>query len=461
VVEKNLNEHSFQMNDTASRKVLTVREVLGQARFVLERQIGSVWVEGECSNVSTPSSGHIYFTLKDEHSQLQAAWFKGSQSPEAVLPKNGMKVRVQGRVTAYERASQVQLVVKQVEDAGLGDLQRRFAELKAKLEKEGLFDPGRKKPLPVLPVRIGVITSPTGAAVQDILNVLTRRYPDREILLAPVPVQGDAAAPSIAKAISYFTRNPQEVDVLIVGRGGGSLEDLWAFNEEMVARALADCPVPTISAVGHETDFTISDFVADLRAPTPSAAAELVIGRKQDFEEQVARMQYRCTAALDRCRLELRSRLSRLRAHRLFHEPAKVVATHRQRISRAEDRLQRALLREVRVPQQLLTETAPRLRISMEARVTDQQRFLDELQDRMQRAAAERMRDQKQSVTAARQQLHALNPYEVLRRGFSISRDKDGNVITIAHPPSTGQKIQTLLHGGTIESDVTDIIPEG
>jgi exodeoxyribonuclease VII large subunit len=437
-----------------ARTVLSVREVLGQARFVLERQIGSVWVEGECSNLSAPSSGHLYFTLKDEHSQLQAAWFKGKRSATALLPRNGMKLRVSGRVTAYERASQVQLLVQEVEDAGMGDLQRRFAELKEKLEKEGLFDPARKKPLPLLPVRIGVITSPTGAAIQDILNVLTRRYPDRELLLAPVPVQGDAAASRIAKAIDYFSTT-RCVDVLIVGRGGGSLEDLWAFNEEVVARALAECTLPTLSAVGHETDFTISDFVADLRAPTPSAAAELVIGRKQDFEEQVARSQYRLSAALDRRRLELRSRLSRLRSHRLFHEPAKVVATHRQRISRVEDRLQRALLREVREPQKKLTETAPRLLQRMEAVVTDHQRYVDGLQDRMRRAAAEQYRDQAQRVDTHRQHLRALNPYEVLRRGFSISRTPDGRVLTMTAPPETGTEIETLLHGGSVSSVVT------
>jgi len=441
------------MVDSATRKVLTVREVLGQARFVLERQIGTVWVEGECSNVSIPSSGHIYFTLKDEHSQLQAAWFKGRQSTDALALKNGMKIRVYGRITAYERGSQVQIMVQEVEDAGLGDLQKRFAELKAQLQKEGLFDPGHKKLLPTLPKRIGIITSPTGAAVRDILNVLNRRYPDRELLLAPVPVQGDAAASRIAKAIQYFSREGC-VDVLIIGRGGGSLEDLWSFNEEVVARALFDCCIPVISAVGHETDFTISDFVADVRAPTPSAAAELVIGRKQEFVEQVTRMQQRLTGALDRHRLHLRSRLSTLQSHRLFHEPAKVVATHRQRVSRAEDRLQRALLREVKLPQQRLAELKPTLRQRMEARLMDQQRFVDELQERMHRAVQDRVKDQHRALQTHQQQLQALNPYEVLRRGFSISRAQDGSVFSMKNPPIAGDRMETLIHGGVIESEV-------
>lgn len=449
----------MESDPSSSRTILTVREVLGQARFVLERHIGTVWVEGECSNLSAPSSGHLYFTLKDEQSQLQAAWFKGKRSPASLLPRNGMKLRAYGRITAYERGSQVQMLVQEVEDAGLGDLQRRFAELKERLQKEGLFDPAHKKPLPTLPRRIGVVTSPTGAAIQDILQVLTRRYPDREILIAPVPVQGDAAAPSIAKAIDFFAKE-RMVDVLIIGRGGGSLEDLWAFNEEIVARAIFACPIPVISAVGHETDFTISDFTADLRAPTPSAAAEIVIGRKQDFEQQVARMEHRLTTALDRRRLQLRSRLSTLRAHRLFHEPATVVATHRQRISRAEDRLQRALLREVRVPQQTLAELSPRLSQRMESRLNDQQRFVDDLNLRLHRSVRDAVRDRLQTVTSHRQQLQALNPYEVLRRGFSITRTPQGDVVSMKHPPEPGSTIETLLHGGTIESTVKKTHPE-
>lgn len=440
------------MTDSASsRKVLSVREVLGQARFVLERQIGSVWVEGECSNLSAPNSGHLYFTLKDEHSQLQAAWFRGSRSADALLPRNGMKLRAYGRITAYERSSQVQLVVESVEDAGLGDLQQRFQELKERLQKEGLFDPEAKQPLPSLPRRIGIITSPTGAAIRDILQVLTRRYPDREIVLAPVPVQGDAAAPRIARALEYFSAE-QNVDVLILGRGGGSLEDLWAFNEEIVARAVYQCPIPVISAVGHETDFTISDFVADLRAPTPSAAAELVIGKKSDFEERIRRMQQRLAGALDRRRLEYRSALSQLRAHKLFHEPAAVVASHRQSLLRAEDRMHRALLREVQVPQKRLTELTPVLRHRMETRLQDQQRYVDDLHLRLSRAMSDVKRDRQQRLDSRVEQLKALNPYEVLRRGFSITRSEEGEILT--SPPSAGETIETVLHRGKVKSVV-------
>ena len=440
----------------ASPKVLSVREVLAQARHVLERQIGTIWVEGECSNVSAPNSGHLYFTLKDEQSQLQCAWFKGSRTQDSLLPANGMKIRAYGRVTAYERGGNVQLIVENVEDAGLGDLQKRFLEMKERLQKEGLFDPERKHPLPTLPRRIGIVTSPTGAAIRDILNVLTRRYPDRHVLLAPVPVQGDASATRIARAIEYFGSS-RSVDVLIVGRGGGSLEDLWPFNEEVVARAISACPIPIISAVGHETDFTISDFVADLRAPTPSAAAELVIGRKQDFEKQVERMQQRLAGSLDRKRLELRHRVAQLQIHALFHEPAKVVATHRQRVTRAEDRMQRALLRQVQEPRRRLEAAKPELSHRLESRIRDLQQHLDGLERTQHHTMQKRLQEISLILQGKQNQLQALNPDEVLRRGFSITRTAKGEVVSIEHPPQEGQEIETLLHGGRITSTVTTV----
>lgn len=445
-------------DDPFRRDILSVRDITSRVRRLLEQRIGRVWIEGECSNVSTPNSGHVYFTLKDENSQIQAAWFRGRRPPDALIPADGMKLRVHGLITAYEKGSQIQVLVEQAEDAGRGDLQRRFEKLKEKLKAEGLFDPARKRPLPLLPRRIGVVTSPTGAAVRDILNVLTRRFPDRHVILAPVPVQGDAAAASIARAIDYFSER-RSVDVLIIGRGGGSLEDLWCFNEETVARAIARCSVPVISAVGHETDFTIGDFTADVRAPTPSAAAEIVIGRKADFEEQLRRLNQRLAGALDQRRLRLRDRLSRLRAHRLFHEPAHLVKSHRQQVARLEDRMQRSLQRRVTEPQRQLAEQRLRLRHALEHLLNETRRHLDELDASRMREAKQRARDLRRRLDQQKRQLNALDPFQVLRRGFSITRTADGRVLQRIEDLQPGARLETLTRDGKLLSTLDQVEP--
>lgn len=440
------------------RKVLSVQEVTRQVRLLLENRIGRVWMEGECSNVSAPNSGHIYFTLKDETSQIQAAWFKGRRAPNALMPKEGMKVRLYGLITAYERGSQIQIRVEDAEDAGLGDLQKRFSELKESLRKEGLFDASHKRPLPLLPSRIGIVTSPTGAAIRDILQVLARRYPDRQVLIAPVPVQGEAAAGSIARAIAYFQKE-QNVDVLIIGRGGGSLEDLWAFNEEAVARAIFACTIPLISAVGHEIDFTISDFVADLRAPTPSAAAELVIGRKADLEQQVQRLEQRLQGALSHRRLSLRHRLSDLQAHKLFHEPAHLVSGYRQQLVRYQDRFQRALYRQVTDPQRTLSEQRLTLRHHMEHRVHEAQRRVDDFDQQLYRLQDLYLQKVEDQLDQYQKQLHAYNPFQVLRRGFSITRTAEGTVIEHPENLKAGIQLETLTHTGVLLSTLDSVSP--
>lgn len=434
-----------------SPQVLSVREVTSRIRRLLEQQIGQVWVEGECSNVSAPQSGHVYFTLKDETSQIQAAWFRGRRTVTDVLPRNGMKLRVKGRVTAYEKGSQFQILVESAEEAGLGDLRKRFDELKERLQKEGLFDKSAKRPLPLLPRKIGIVTSPTGAAIRDMLTVLNRRYSDRHVTIAPVPVQGDAAAASIARAIQFFDQQ-HPVDVILMGRGGGSLEDLWAFNEEVVARAIAAASTPIISAVGHETDFTISDFTADLRAPTPSAAAEVVVGPKQEFEHQVRRLNQRLHNALDQRRLYYRNRLSRLQGHKLFHEPAHLVQRHRQHVLRLQDRMQRSLLRRVTEPKRKVSENRLRLEHAVEQRFLEIQRRVDELADQQQRLVDQNLLRKKQQFTEASRQLQALNPYAVLRRGFSITRRADGRVIESIEGLTPGDELETLTREGRLIS---------
>jgi exodeoxyribonuclease VII large subunit len=254
-------------------KVYQVSELTRALKALIESSIGSVWIEGEISNLRRPPSGHLYFTVKDATAQISAVLFKGNQRGLTFIPRDGLLVRVQGDVTVYEHGGNYQVIVRQMRESGAGALQARFEALKARLQAEGLFDPSRKKPLPLLPRRVGIVTSPTGAVIRDILNVLGRRFPNLHLMLVPVRVQGAGAAEEVAAAIDLLNERG-EVDVMIVGRGGGSMEDLWCFNEEVVARAIARSRIPVISAVGHETDFTISDFVADVRAPTPSAAAE-------------------------------------------------------------------------------------------------------------------------------------------------------------------------------------------
>jgi len=435
------------------QKAIPVHELTAKVRLLLERSIGKIWVEGECSNVSAPASGHIYFTLKDETSQIQAAWFRGRRLPGALTPKDGMKLRIFGLITAYERGSQIQVLVEQAEDAGAGDLQKRFEELKKRLQTEGLFDAARKKPLPLLPARIGIVTSPTGAAIRDILQVLTRRYPDRHILLAPVMAQGDGSARGIVAAIQFLNAR-QLVDVMIVGRGGGSLEDLWSFNEETVARAIVASNIPVISAVGHEVDFTISDFVADLRAPTPSAAAELVIGRKADFELQVRRGQQRLNTALQHRLLQYKSRLDRARGHKLFHEPRHLIRAKVQHVERLDERMRTALRRRATDPQRALAEHRIRLRHLMEHRLHETQRRIDDLDRVRQTRMTDQLRIQRDCLTALERQLRALSPYQVLRRGFSITRAADGRVIKQTGDAPPGTELETLLQDGSIRSVV-------
>lgn len=434
-------------------QTVSVRELTARVRMLLERSIGKIWVEGECSNVSTPASGHIYFTLKDETSQIQAAWFRGRRPAGALIPKDGMKLRVHGLITAYERGSQIQVLVEQAEDAGAGDLQKRFEELKKRLQAEGLFDAARKKTLPLLPARIGIVTSPTGAAIRDILQVLSRRFPDRHILLAPVMAQGDGSARGIVAAIQYLNAH-KLVDVIIVGRGGGSLEDLWSFNEEIVARAIAASKIPVISAVGHEIDFTISDFAADLRAPTPSAAAELVIGRKADFELQVQRSRQRLHTALQHRLLQYKNRLDRARGHKLFHEPRHLIRAKAQHLDRLDDRMRTALRRRATDPQRALAEHRLQLRHLIEHRLHETQRRLDDLDRIRLTRMTELVQTRRVRLHALERQLNALSPYQVLRRGFSITRTPDGRVIHHTRDAPPGTELETLLSDGPVRSVV-------
>lgn len=415
------------------RKIYRIAELTRRIKALLESDIGSVWVEGEVSNARTYPSGHIYFTLKDEDAQLSAVLFRGVAASSKVPIKDGAKLRVWGELTVYEQRGQYQLIARRVESAGQGDLQRAFEEMKARLEKEGLFDPQRKKRLPLLPTTIGVVTSPAGAVIRDILHVLGRRFPDRHVLLAPVRVQGAEAAGEIARALDYLNTR-DDIDVIIVARGGGSLEDLWAFNEEIVARAVFRSRIPVISAVGHETDFTICDFVADVRAPTPSAAAEIVLRPKVDFEETLNVIRRRLAQSLRAQTLVLRNRFTRAARSYVFREPEHALVRYRERVSRNLDTMRR----------------------SLESALVQRRQRLDEAGLRIGHAAFNRAQNTRHRVARAEQSLRALNPHAVLKRGYSVTLGPDGHALLDPASIQQGDKLQTLLAGGSVVSVVTE-----
>lgn len=409
--------------------VLSVTALTRMIRAVVETGFPSVWVEGELSNVRRPASGHCYCTLKDESAQIRAVIWRGDLRSLSVEPRDGLLVRVSGSLTVYERDGSYQIVVRRMEKSGLGALQAAFEALKKKLAAEALFEAGRKRPLPLLPRAIGVVTSPTGAALRDILNILGRRFPGLRIVLSPARVQGEGAAQEIAEAIRRLDRHGG-VDVMIVGRGGGSLEDLWCFNEEVVARAIAASGVPVISAVGHETDFTISDFVADLRAPTPSAAAELVVGRKEEFQERLAQRRLAMMRMLKHEVLAARSRFAAVAGSYVFREPGNAVKVYRQKIRTLAGESGHLLERCFR----------------------DRQQRVDDLSLRMAHKVKVEYGRQSAGLHVLERQLAAFNPMAVLRRGYSLTLRQGGKIVRSPREVSPGERIETRVGEGKFES---------
>jgi len=435
------------------RKIYSVSEVNRMARAVLEQGLGKLWVEGELSRVTQHSSGHWYFTLKDEHASVSCVMFHVDNARVSFTPADGMKVRVFARAGLYEVRGSYQLVVSVMEEAGKGSLQEQFEKLKRKLAEEGLFDKARKKPLPLLPRKVGVVTSPTGAAVRDIINVLTRRFPNIEILLVPVKVQGVGAGTGIARAIDYLNTRG-DIDVIIVGRGGGSIEDLWCFNEEEVARAIARSAVPVVSAVGHEIDFTISDFVADVRAPTPSAAAELVIREKTEFETQLAEYRRRLRQSLMVRERNLRLRLNRLAQSYFFREPENLVNGFRQTLQRHEIRIGELLKYSAQARRQRVAESSLRLRTRLRTGIQQTQQRVDELGMLLEHRVQNRLALEKQRTDKLSAQLRMLNPLAVLNRGYSLTYKADGRIVRRAGNLEKGEQIITRLAEGKVMSTV-------
>ncbi len=402
--------------DQGSNKthIVTVTQLTSQLKDILENTFPDVWVEGEISNLSIPQSGHAYFTLKDEQSQIRAILFRSSQRFLKFTLQHGIQVICRGRVSVYEPRGEYQLIVDYIEPKGVGALQLAFEQLKGRLEQEGLFEPAHKKPLPLLPRCIGIITSPTGAAIRDILRVIKRRHPKIRILIYPVPVQGADAAPAIVEALRYFNEG-QNIDVVIAGRGGGSLEDLWAFNEESVARAIHASRIPVISAVGHETDYTIADFVSDVRAPTPSAAAEIVVKSQESLQESIGLLESRLLRsmryALDLMRSAVRERI------RLLSDPRRRLEQHAQRVD------------------ELLHRIALQLRHHLQ-------------RDRVR-------------LGGMMEALEHLNPLGILSRGYSITKKaSDGKILKDSRNARPGDVIHTILHKGAIVSRVEQSEPD-
>ena len=417
----------------SGRDVYSVARLNREARLLLESGLGMIWVQAEVSNFSRPASGHWYFSLKDRDAQLRCAMFRQRNVLARLTPREGQLVLARGRVSLYEPRGDYQLLVEHLEDAGEGALQRAFEELRARLAAEGLLAVERKRPLPAAPARVGVITSPTGAAIRDILHVLAQRFPAAAVLIYPVPVQGAAAAPAIVAALDLASERA-ECEVLILARGGGSLEDLWAFNDERVARAMARCALPIVAGIGHETDVTIADFVADVRAPTPTAAAQLVVPDRRVWLQRLALLAQRFGSAMRRKladdAAQLRARHERLqRAH-----PGARLAQHVQRLDEFELRLRRALDAQLRAAHTSLQPLSGRINAAWTRALT---------------AASTRLE-------LAARALHTVSPLATLERGFAIVvHAGDGTLIRSAAEVSVGADIEARLANGVLSARVT------
>lgn len=389
------------------RKIYKVSEINKIAKNLLEGEFPDIWLEGEISNLTLHSSGHLYFSLKDEEAQINAIMYKWQSGQLEFMPESGMKVIAQGKISVFVKGGRYQIIVYDLKPIGIGALQQAFEQLKRKLEKEGLFDKARKRPIPMLPQKIGIVTSPTGAAIRDILNIIERRFANVHILIHPVRVQGDQAAGEIAEAITYVNEHFPYLDVLIVGRGGGSLEDLWSFNREIVARAIYESRIPVISAVGHEIDYTIADFVADLRAPTPSAAAELVVSNKIELEKRILLLTSKIKSSMEHELDELTSQYRRLVESRVFLHPEEIYSQFQQDIDYYLERI-----------------------------VSHCTHFFDFQSERLNSLVGK---------------LEVLSPLHILARGYSITYKLPGNEILKSISQVTMKdKVKVKLHRGEI-----------
>lgn len=445
------------MLSSQSPSIFTVSRLNQTVRLLLEQEMGQVWISGEISNFTQPSSGHWYFTLKDDTAQVRCAMFRNSNRRVTFRPQHGQQVLVRANITLYEPRGDYQIIVESMQPAGEGLLQQKYEQLKAKLSAEGLFDQQYKQPLPAPAHCVGVVTSKTGAALHDILHVLKRRDPSLPVIIYPTAVQGDDAPGQIVRAIELANAR-RECDVLIVGRGGGSLEDLWSFNDERVARAIFASTIPVVSAVGHETDVTIADFVADLRAPTPSAAAEVVSRNQLELLRQLQNGQQRLEMAMDYFLAERTRRFTQLQ-HRLHQQHPQlrlarqqtVLERLRQRMNVAlEGQLKRATLRQQRVAQRLNQQNP-------QPKIYRAQTRIQQLEYRLAENLRARLSSTRERFGNAVTHLEAVSPLSTLARGYSVTTATDGKVLKQTKQVKAGDVLTTRLSDGWVESEVKGV----
>ncbi len=491
----------FSLNLMPEKHVWRVCELTLRLRDVLEAEFPDVWVEGEISNFRAAQSGHLYFTLKDEKAQIRCVCFRDQVRGLRFRPEDGLKVTVRGGVSIYDARGEYQIYVSHVEPVGLGALQLAFEQLKKKLEAEGLFDAERKKPLPVMPRRIGIVSSPQGAAIRDIVRVLRRRFPNLHVTLFPVKVQGEGAAEEIVRAIRHFNL-VGTVDVMIVARGGGSLEDLWAFNEEIVVRAIAASEIPIVTGIGHETDTTIADFAADLRAPTPSAAAEIVVRTRAEFEKHIGDCTRELTQHMRYFFSQRRHAVRDLTAHRAFRRPGEIVRRQRQRVDELSASLAKDLNRRIDGVRQRVNISSTRMAsfdlagrvkmlrvrvdgrrgelgaaleralmrqrrryalmqvriasLDLRARVSLLRRRLERRSSEFAAHARRYLNGTRRKLEAATVRLEERSPFQLLERGYAIAYDASGRVVRSAEQVKVGDEIAVRLARGEIGARVQE-----
>jgi len=450
-------KHTFRKSnesvDLPFPYILTVSELTQEIRDLLEDHFPDLWVEGEISNLRVPPSGHVYFTLKDDSSQIRAVIFKTQARTLRFVPEDGLQILCRGRVSLYEKRGEYQLILNTMEPKGIGALQLAFLQLKERLEKEGLFDAGRKRPIPTLPQKIGIVTSPTGAVIQDMLQIIQRRFENVHLLLYPVRVQGEGASSEIAQAITYLS-DESDVDVMIVGRGGGSLEDLWPFNEEPVARAIYRSKIPVISAVGHETDYTIADFVADVRAPTPSAAAELVVKDKRELTHTLYHLVTRLENQMEESLQNWRTHLFHLRKR--LGDPSKRLESYFLRVDELENRLHTLILWNVQRKRETFSHHQKTLFLQRPRQRIERMR-LSVLQIRrdLEQNLRHSLALKREQLKGLMGKLDSLSPLAILQRGYSITRKLPSlQIVRQASQVKQGDQVQVRLFQGALVCDI-------